>query len=414
MTPFDTALKADLQTLQHTVEYEGQNFRERDADGNTLLHCAVRSGSLAKVAYLTDFLALDPLEANLSGITPLDLALQDGLDEIAAYLANKAGVDPTRIIHNPVRRGFYPDPSWIRVGEDYYMVNSSFSFFPCIPISKSRDLVHWTTVGYAITNPDWARVARSEGGRGYWAPDISYDAVSKHYFITATYRGNEDDAEPRCQMVVSAERPEGPYGEPAWIHEDGIDPSILHDDDGRHYMLFNRSVRMAELTPDCRAMRGPARLIWGGNLKNKTEGPQLMKHDGYYYLLAAEGGTGAGHRISAARSKNVWGPYENCPYNPILRQDDACGYLQNCGHGKLLQAADGRWFLCFLCLRRDPDGTAPMGRETSIAEVTWTPDGWPVAAYGRRPRAVLNMPFSEEIPTSVSYTHMTLPTKLCV
>ena len=164
MTPFDTALKADLQTLQHTVEYEGQNFRERDADGNTLLHCAVRSGSLAKVAYLTDFLALDPLEANLSGITPLDLALQDGLDEIAAYLANKAGVDPARIIHNPVRRGFYPDPSWIRVGEDYYMVNSSFSFFPCIPISKSRDLVHWTTVGYAITNPDWARVARSEGG----------------------------------------------------------------------------------------------------------------------------------------------------------------------------------------------------------------------------------------------------------
>ena len=94
-------------------------------------------------------------------------------------------------------------------------------------------------------------MARSEGGRGYWAPDISYDAVSKHYFITATYRGNEDDAEPRCQMVVSAERPEGPYGEPAWIHEDGIDPSILHDDDGRHYMLFNRSVRMARSrTPD--------------------------------------------------------------------------------------------------------------------------------------------------------------------
>ena len=80
------------------------------------------------------------------------------------------------------------------------------------------------------------------------------------------------------------------------------------------------------------------------------------------------------------------------PITPILRQDDEGGYLQNCGHGKLLQTADGRWFLCFLCLRRDPDGTAPMGRETSIAEVTWTPDGWPVAAYGRRPRAVLNMP----------------------
>lgn len=400
MTLFDAAQNADLQTLQHAVEYEGQNFRERDADGNTLLHYAVRAGDLAKAAYLTDYLALDPLDANLSGVTPLDLALQNGFAELAAYLADKAGIDPAQMVHNPVRRGFYPDPSWIRVGDDYYMVNSSFSFFPCIPISKSRDLVHWVTVGYAITNPDWARVARSEGGRGYWAPDISYDPASKRYYIAATYRGNEGAAERRCQMVVSADRPEGPYGEPAWVHEDGIDASIFHDDDGRHYMLFNRSVRMAELTPDCRAMKAPARLIWGGDVKNKTEGPQLMKYGGYYYLFAAEGGTGSGHRISAARSKNVWGPYENCPYNPILRQDDAGGYLQNCGHGKLVQAADGRWFLCFLCLRRDPDGTAPMGRETSIAEVTWTPDGWPVAAHGRRPRAVLNRPLPESIPTA--------------
>ena len=397
MTLFEAALQADVGILQHTVEYEGQNFRERDADGNTLLHYAVRSGSLVKTVYLADFLALDPLDANFSGVTPLDLARQNGADEIAAYLAERAGIDPAHSFHNPVRRGFYPDPSWIRVGDDFYMVNSSFSFFPCIPISKSRDLVHWTTVGYAITNPGWARVARSEGGRGYWAPDISYDSASKRYYITATYRGNEGDPERRCQMVVSADHPNGPYGEPAWIHEDGIDPSIFHDDDGRHYMLFNRSVRMAELTPDCRAMKGPARLIWGGDVKNKTEGPQLMKHGGYYYLFAAEGGTGSGHRISAARSKNVWEPYESCPYNPILRQDDAGGYLQNCGHGKLVQTADGRWFLCFLCLRRAPDGTAPMGRETSIAEVTWTPDGWPVAAHGRRPRTVLNLPLAKAI-----------------
>lgn len=397
MTLFEAALQADVETLQHTVEYEGQNFRERDADGNTLLHYAVRSGSLVKTVYLADFLALDPLDANFSGVTPLDLARQNGADEIAAYLAERSGIDPAHSFHNPVRRGFYPDPSWIRVGDDFYMVNSSFSFFPCIPISKSRDLVHWTTVGYAITNPEWARVARSEGGRGYWAPDISYDPASKRYYITATYRGNEGDPERRCQMVVSADHPNGPYGEPAWIHEDGIDPSIFHDDDGRHYMLFNRSVRMAELTPDCRAMKGPARLIWGGDVKNKTEGPQLMKHGGYYYLFAAEGGTGSGHRISAARSKNVWGPYESCPYNPILRQDDESGYLQNCGHGKLVQTADGRWFLCFLCLRRAHDGTAPMGRETSIAEVTWTPDGWPVAAHGRRPRTVLNLPLAGTI-----------------
>lgn len=391
VTIFEAAQSASLPELQHMVEYECQNFMERDAQGNTLLHYAARSGSVEKTAYLTEYLALDPLEANLSGVTPLDAALHSGCTAVAAYLEKRAGVLADDCFHNPVRRGFYPDPSWLRMGDDYYMVNSSFSFFPCLPIAKSRDLVHWTTVGYAITNPEWAQIAESEGGRGYWAPDISYDEATKRYYITATLRGNEGGAEPRCQMVVSAEKPEGPYGEPAWIHEDGIDPSLFHDDDGRHYMLFNREVRMVELTADCRAAKGPAKLIWGGSWKIKTEGPQLMKRDGYYYLLAAEGGTGSGHRISAARSKNIWGPYESCPYNPILRQDDAGGYLQNCGHGKLLETADGRWYLCHLCLRRRPNGTAPMGRETAIVEVTWTPDGWPIAKT-RRPQTVLAMP----------------------
>ena len=133
---------------------------------------------------------------------------------MAAYLEKQAGVRADNCFHNPVRRGFYPDPSWLRVGDDDYMVNSSFSFVPCLPIAKSRDLVHWTTVGYAITNPEWAQIAESEGGRGYWAPDISYDEATKRYYITATLRGNEGGAEPRCQMVVSAEKPEGPYGEP--------------------------------------------------------------------------------------------------------------------------------------------------------------------------------------------------------
>lgn len=378
--------------LRHQVEYECQNFHERDPMGNTVLHYGVRSGDTEKVRYLAEYLAMDPLDANLEGRTPLDLAAQAGQTEILTCLENRAGVDHRRVFHNPVRRGFYPDPSWIRVGQEYYMVNSSFFYFPCLPISRSKDLVHWTTVGYAITNPQWARVFRSQGGRGYWAPDISFDPVSGRYFITATYRGNEGDPEPRCQMVTSAARPEGPYDEPAWIHEDGIDPSIFHDTDGRHYMLFNRSVRMVELSPDCRSARGTPWLIWGGDWKIKTEGPQMCRHNGWYYLFAAEGGTGSGHRICAARARHIWGPYENCPYNPILRQDDAEGYLQNCGHGKLVQAADGRWYLCYLCLRKGPDHLAPMGRETAVAEVVWTPDGWPVAAYGRHPAAVVPLP----------------------
>lgn len=396
MTLLETARDGSLEQMQHLAEYESQELKQRDAQGNTLLHYAVMSGDIDKVRYVTEYVNIDPLEANRRGQTSLDLALKAGAQEIAAYLAARAGVTPDNMVHNPVRRGFYPDPSWIRVGDEYYLVNSTFCYFPCLAISRSRDLVHWTTVGYAITNPAWARVLRSEGGRGYWAPDISYDPTSRRYYITATYRGNEHDAEPRCQMVTSAERPEGPYDEPAWIHDDGIDPSIFHDDDGRHYMLFNRSVRMVELTEDCRAMKGKPRLIWGGDWQVKTEGPQMMKRDGYYYILAAEGGTGTGHRISVARSRNIWGPYETSPYNPMIRQHEPEGYLQNCGHGKLLETPDGRWFLCYLCLRRDGDHIAPMGRETSIAEVTWTPDGWPVAVHGRRPMTVLPLPIQSE------------------
>lgn len=399
MTLFETAASGDLDALKRGIRCEWQDFRARDRQGNTLLHYAVPSCGLDAVKYLTDYLNMDPLDANLRGVTPYDLALERGDRELLAWFEEKTGIAPQALVHNPVRRGFYPDPSWIRVGQDYYMVNSSFCFFPCLPISKSRDLVHWTTVGYALTNPEWARVYRSEGGRGYWAPDLSYDPHSGRYFITATYRGNENDPEPRCQMVTSAPRPEGPYEEPAWIHEDGIDPSLFHDEDGRHYMLFNRSVRMVELSTDCRTTVGEPRLIWGGDWKVKTEGPQMMKHNGYYYILAAEGGTGAGHRISVARSKEIWGPYETCPYNPILRQDDPGGYLQNCGHGKLLQTADGRWYLCYLCLRRD-GASAPMGRETAIAEVDWTADGWPVVRHGRRPATVLALPVDAPAETA--------------
>lgn len=399
ITLFETALHGTMGELRHQVEYGFRDVLERDERGATVLHYAVASGDLEKVRYLTEYLNLDPLEADLEGCTPLDTAARQGHREILAWLESRTGLDYACTFHNPVRRGFYPDPSWIRVGQDYYMVNSSFFYFPCLPISRSRDLVHWTTVGYAITDPRWARVAGSQGGRGYWAPDISFDPVSGRYFITATFRGNEGDPEPRCQMITSAERPEGPYDEPVWIHEDGIDPSLFHDTDGRHYMLLNRSVRMVELSPDCRTTWGTPWLLWGGDWKVKTEGPQMLRYNGWYYLLAAEGGTGSGHRVSAARSRQIWGPYETCPYNPILRQDDPRGYLQNCGHGKLVQTADGRWYLCYLCLRKDPGGLAPMGRETAVAEVEWTPDGWPVARHGRRPQVLLALPQkAESIP----------------
>ena len=236
----------------------------------------------------------------------------------------------------------FPDPSIVRVGKDYYMVNSSFIFFPCIPISHSKDLIHWEIIGHAVTEPEWASLDELEGGRGYWAPDISYD--NGKFYITATYRLNDTGTVYRKQIVVSSEKPEGPYSKPAIIDEDGIDPSIFHED-GRHYMLLNRGARILELNADCTKQISEAELLYYGDQKRAPEGPHLLKKDGYYYLFLAEGGTGAGHRISVARSKTLMGNYEPCPYNPIMRQMDEGAAIQRCGHGKPVCTQNGEWYI---------------------------------------------------------------------
>ena len=175
---------------------------------------------------------------------------------------------------NPIRTGFFPDPSIVRVGEDYYMVNSTFVYFPCIPVSHSKDLIHWEIIGHAIAEPEWCMLDGIEGGRGYWAPDISY--ADGRFYIIATYRLNDDGTVYRKQIVVSSDRPEGPYSKPAIIDEDGIDPSIFTDEDGRHYMLLNRGARIFELNEDCTKQISEAELLYYGDNKRAPEGPHLL------------------------------------------------------------------------------------------------------------------------------------------
>ena len=255
------------------------------------------------------------------------------------------------------------------------MVNSSFIFFPCIPISHSRDLIHWEIIGHAITNPEWAHLDELEGGRGYWAPDISYDNGT--FYITATYRLNDTGTVYRRQIVVSSDKPEGPYSEPAYIEEDGIDPSIFHED-GRHYMLLNRGARILELSSDCKKQISEAKLLFYGDYKRAPEGPHLLKKDCYYYLFLAEGGTGPGHRITVARSRELMGNYEPCPYNPIMRQMDEKAGIQRCGHGKPVCTQEGQWYMVYLCGRMIGDGYSILGRETALDPITWTADSWPI------------------------------------
>ena len=378
---FALAKEGDYKRIREIIEYTGTNIT-RDEKGNTLLHYAVCSGNLDLVEYLVERCSFSPLDASYSGVTPYDLAIEKKKAAVLSYFSSKLSTEGT-LYHNPIRRGFFPDPSVIRVGDDYYMVNSTFHFFPAIPISHSRDLVHWKIIGYAITNREWSRLDDKDGGRGYWAPDISYS--DGRFFITATLRMNEGDEEKRIQMVTSSIYPEGPYDEPSWIHEDGIDPSIFHDSDGKKYMLLNRGARIFRLSSDCRRKESEPMLLWLGVCRRSPEGPHILKKDGWYYLFLAEGGTGMGHRVTCARSRTLMGKYEPCPHNPILRQYDDKALLQCTGHGCFVDTPEGDWYMTYLTLRRDENGYGFTGRETALSRVSWDSDGWPVVDGGKGP-----------------------------
>lgn len=383
------AKAGNFPIVKYIVEYSRASMNTVDDENRTILHYAAMSGSPEMNRYLVEKVGMNITAGDSNLVTPYQIAWERNDKELLAYYKTQVGAEYSEMYHNPIRTGMFPDPSIVRVGEDYYMVNSSFIFFPCIPISHSKDLVHWEIIGHAITNPEWARLDELEGGRGYWAPDISYDNGT--FYITATYRLNDTGTVYRKQIVVSSDRPEGPYSEPALIDEDGIDPSIFHED-GKHYMLLNRGARIFELSSDCTKQISEASLLYYGDQKRAPEGPHLLKKDGYYYLFLAEGGTGPGHRITVARSRELMGNYEPCPYNPIMRQMDEKAAIQRCGHGKPVCTQNGEWYMVYLCGRRVEGGYSILGRETALDPVTWTEDGWPIVNGLNGPSVLQIMP----------------------
>lgn len=292
-----------------------------------------------------------------------------------------------RYYENPVRRGFYPDPSVLRVGEDYYMVNSTFQYFPAITISHSSDLVHWKTIGHAITKNEYLDLSGIADSHGIWAPDISYSGGV--YYIFAPLRLNNppegQQAPLRVQLVMKSEKPEGPYSKPVLLPVDAIDPSHFVDDDGTHYMIVPPGVNVVKLNGDCsKVLEGPV-CVWNGTGKRAPEGPHIFRRGEYYYAVLAEGGTGYGHSITEARAKNLYGPYEPCPYNPVLTQRDPSAKLQRCGHGDLVETQNGDWWILYLCGRPSGGSFTTLGRETSLDPVEWTDDGWFLVNRGRGP-----------------------------
>ncbi|MCR5216447.1 MAG: family 43 glycosylhydrolase [Lachnospiraceae bacterium] len=380
--------------VKYIVEYSRASMNLRDLKQRNILHYAVESGVLDSVKYLVERVGMNPCDGDVDLVTSFDLAKsrEDAHPEILAYLEDYVGFTYEDSYHNPIRSGMFPDPSIIRVGNDYYMVNSSFIFFPCIPISHSVDLIHWKIIGYAVTNPDYVDLDSLEGGRGFWAADISYHEGK--FAITATYRLNDTGRVFRRQMIVTSDRPEGPYSAPSWIEEDGIDPSIFWDDDGRVYMLLNRGARILELSRDLTKQISPATLLFYGDQKRAPEGPHLLKKDGYYYLFLAEGGTGEGHRVTVQRSKELMGLYEPCPYNPILRQWDDAQTITHSGHGMPVDTPDGRWYMAYLAARPVDGKYTLMGRETCLDPMTWTADGWPIVNGLHGPSVIQKAPYS--------------------
>lgn len=379
----------DFSIVKYIVEYSRASMNTVDENHRNILHYAAASGNLEMNRYLVEKVGMDITAGDGKCVTPYQIAYERKDEKLLSYYKERTGASYEGMYHNPIRRGMFPDPSIVRVGKDYYMVNSSFIFFPCIPISHSKDLIHWEIIGHAVTEPEWASLDELEGGRGYWAPDISYD--NGRFYITATYRLNDTGTVYRKQIVVSSEKPEGPYSKPAIIDEDGIDPSIFHED-GRHYMLLNRGARILELNEDCTKQISEAELLYYGDQKRAPEGPHLLKKDGYYYLFLAEGGTGAGHRISVARSKTLMGNYEPCPYNPIMRQMDEGAAIQRCGHGKPVCTQNGEWYMVYLCGRMIGDGYSMLGRETALDPISWTADGWPVVNGLKGPSVLQKKP----------------------
>jgi alpha-N-arabinofuranosidase len=292
---------------------------------------------------------------------------------------------------NPILKGTYPDPSVVRVGADYYLVNSTFGWFPGIPVLHSTDLVRWTQIGNAIDRPGMLDFKRLGLSQAVFAPAIT--AHQGTFYILNTCVGCGGN------YLITAKDPKGPWSDPVWLPQvTGIDPSLFFDDDGRAWIVNNdappgppqysghRAIWMQQYDPATRKTLGPRTVLVDKGVDPTTkpswiEGPHLLKKDGWYYLICAEGGTGPGHSQVVLRAKTVQGPYAPYPGNPILTQRDLPKDrplpIIAAGHADLVDTPDGQWWATFLAVRPNGAGFDNTGRETFLLPVTWT-DGWPV------------------------------------
>lgn len=296
----------------------------------------------------------------------------------------------THSARNPVLSGVHPDPSVCRVGDDYYLVNSSFAYFPALPLHHSRDLTHWRPIGHAVDRPEQLALDGVKASGGLYAPQLSHHDGRFHLVCTLV-GGHQRSG----NFLLTAQDPAGPWSDPVWIPEaPGFDPSLFFDHDGSTHLVGTRQIDedgrtaiwLRALDPATGELSGPEHVLFHGALVGArwAEGPHLYHHDGFYYLLLAEGGTEFEHAVTVARSRTLTGPYENNPRNPVLthRHLGAGQAVTGTGHADLVVTPAGDWYAVLLASR--PYGGGPhanLGRETFLARVEWQ-DGWPVVNPG--------------------------------
>ncbi|RKP56247.1 glycoside hydrolase family 43 protein [Cohnella endophytica] len=300
------------------------------------------------------------------------------------------------VIHfsNPILSGFHPDPSICRVGSDYYLANSSFGYFPGVPIFHSQDLVNWTQIGHCLTRESQLplkanhQLANSVSFAGIYAPTIRYHD-GRFYLITTNVSSFRN-------FVVWAENAEGPWSEPVDLEWGGIDPSLLFDE-GKVYITGTsdfggepEGIYQAEIDLGTGKLVTERRLIWKGTGGRFPEGPHLYRIQDKYYLVIAEGGTEYGHMVTVARSSSPYGPFESCPHNPVLTHRSHPSPIQATGHADWVQAHDGSWWVVFLGIRPAARRNLHhLGRETFLAPIHWSEEGWPI--FGINGRVELEM-----------------------
>lgn len=311
---------------------------------------------------------------------------------------------------NPVIPGFYPDPSICRVGDDYYLVTSSFEFFPGIPLFHSRDLVNWEQIGHVLTKDEHLSLKNATTSMGIYAPTIRYH--NGRFYVITTNMDPSDFSSMTKNFIVWTDDIHGDWHGPFKVDHMGIDPSLFWDDEGKCYyqgtnfFADESGISLFEIDPDTGEKLSETKTIWTGSGGSSPEGPHLYKINGIYYLMIAEGGTEYGHMETVARSTNIWGPYESCPDNPIISHRHLMPSFNEVmspeyvdircvGHADIVDDTKGNWWMVIHGVRPSKGQLHHIGRETFLAPVEWK-DDWPVVNGGKSLRSVMEVPESCE------------------